>query len=97
MGWPRCELCDCAALKSARAGSQQKVPRWALRKEAAAAPRRSEFVLALRFFVFKIKFLKETSSSKSVLQCTRTMNSPTSAWPLSGWRKDLIKYLEAIE
>ena len=31
--WPRCEHCDCAALKSARAGSRQKVPRRALRKE----------------------------------------------------------------
>ena len=40
MGWPRCELCDCAALKSARAGSRQTVPRRALRKEP-----RSEFVL----------------------------------------------------
>ena len=31
--WPRCDHCDCAALKSARAGSRQKVPRRALRKE----------------------------------------------------------------
>ena len=31
--WPRCEHCGCAALKSARAGSRQKVPRRALRKE----------------------------------------------------------------
>ena len=31
--WPRCEHCDCAALKSARAGSRQKVSRRALRKE----------------------------------------------------------------
>ena len=40
VGWPRCELCDCAALKSARVGSRQPVPRRALRKEP-----RSEFVL----------------------------------------------------
>ena len=33
VGWPRCEHCDCAALKNARAGSRQKVPRRALRKE----------------------------------------------------------------
>ena len=29
----RCKHCDCAALKSARAGSRQKVPHRALRKE----------------------------------------------------------------
>ena len=40
IGWPRCELCDSAALKSAHAGSQQTVPRWALRKE-----QRSELIL----------------------------------------------------
>ena len=40
MGWPRCELWDCAAIKSARAGSRQTVCRRALRKEP-----RSEFVL----------------------------------------------------
>ena len=31
--WPQRALCDCVALKSARAGSRQKVPRRALRKE----------------------------------------------------------------
>ena len=31
--WPRCDHCGCAALKSARAGSRQKVSRRALRKE----------------------------------------------------------------
>ena len=36
--WPRCDHCGCAALKSARAGSRQKVSRRALRKEP-----RSEF------------------------------------------------------
>ena len=39
-GWPRCELCDCAVLKSARASSRQTVPLRALRKEP-----QSEFVL----------------------------------------------------
>ena len=33
IGWPQCELCDCAALKRARAGSRQEMPRRALRKE----------------------------------------------------------------
>ena len=33
MRWPRCELCGCAALKSARDGSRQKMSRRALRKE----------------------------------------------------------------
>ena len=39
--WPRCDHCGCAALKSARAGSRQKVPRRALRKEP-----RSDFFYA---------------------------------------------------
>ena len=49
--WPRCEHCDCAALKSARAGSRQKVPRRALRKE----PRSDFFSCFLNENEFEIR------------------------------------------
>ena len=49
--WPRCEHCGCAALKSARAGSRQKVPRRALRKE----PRSDFFACFLNENEFEIR------------------------------------------